>query len=119
MTFSSNRHPASHFLFEHDLRANAFSRLSAKGKPVPTHRVVARGHAFPDHALKARKANRRAARLTRFWLPTKNIENNPMQGSRQSPAWMKNNLTRRANQRHSCIIAQSAKRPWPRNSAVS
>src|SRR3979409_1193265 len=37
------------FLFEHDLRANA-SRLS-EGKPVPTHRVVARGHAFPDHAL--------------------------------------------------------------------
>src|SRR6267142_5159169 len=29
------------FLFEHDLF----------GKPVPTHRVVARGHAFPDHAL--------------------------------------------------------------------
>jgi hypothetical protein len=23
-----------------------------KGKPVPTHRVVARGHAFPDHALR-------------------------------------------------------------------
>src|SRR6202521_6046231 len=28
-------------LFEHDLF----------GKPVPTHRVVARGHAFPDHAV--------------------------------------------------------------------
>jgi hypothetical protein len=28
-------------LFEHDLF----------GKPVSTHRVVARGHAFPDHAL--------------------------------------------------------------------
>jgi hypothetical protein len=28
-------------LFEHDLF----------GKPVPTHRVAARGHAFPDHAL--------------------------------------------------------------------
>jgi hypothetical protein len=27
-------------------------------------------------------------------------------------------LTRRANQRHSFIIAQSVKRPWPRNSAV-
>ena len=25
--------------------------MLAKGKPVPTHRVVARGHAFPDHAL--------------------------------------------------------------------
>src|SRR6266852_9504118 len=33
----------------YDLRANA-SRLS-RGKPVPTHRVVARGHAFADHAL--------------------------------------------------------------------
>ena len=37
------------FLFEHDLRANAF-RVCREGKPVPTHRVVARGHAFPDHA---------------------------------------------------------------------
>jgi len=27
-------------------------------------------------------------------------------------------LTRRANQRHSFIIAQSVKRPWPRNSAL-
>ncbi len=56
---------------------------------------------------------------TRFWLPTKNIENNPMQGSRQSPArmlWAKY-LTRRANQRHSFIIAQSVKRPWPRNNS--
>src|SRR5712664_3014545 len=38
--FSSNRHPALIFLFEHDLRANA-SRLS-RGK-TGTH--------FPDHAL--------------------------------------------------------------------
>jgi len=37
------------FLFEHDLRANA-SRLS-RGKTGTTHRVVARGHAFRDHAL--------------------------------------------------------------------
>jgi hypothetical protein len=29
---------------------------------------------------------------------------------------LKNNLTGRANQQHSCIIAQSAKRRWPRNS---
>jgi hypothetical protein len=36
MTLSSNRHPASHFLLEHDLRANALSRLLAKGKPVST-----------------------------------------------------------------------------------
>src|SRR6267142_2251098 len=34
------------FLFEHDLF----------GKPVPTHRVVARGHAFPDHALELPRA---------------------------------------------------------------
>jgi hypothetical protein len=26
-------------------------RVCPEGKPVPTHRVVARGHAFPDHAL--------------------------------------------------------------------
>src|SRR6267154_5594503 len=26
-------------------------RVCHEGKPVPTHRVVARGHAFPDHAL--------------------------------------------------------------------
>jgi len=41
--------PAS-LLFEHDLRANAF-RVCREGKPASTHRVVARGHAFPDHAL--------------------------------------------------------------------
>src|SRR5882724_9180870 len=48
MTFfeSSSR---SIFLFEHDLRANV--RVCREGKPVSTHRVVARGHAFPDHAL--------------------------------------------------------------------
>jgi hypothetical protein len=32
-------------LVEHDL----------SGKPVSTHRVKARGHAFPDHALSARR----------------------------------------------------------------
>ena len=32
-------------LIEHDLF----------GKPVPTRRVVARGHAFPDHALAGAK----------------------------------------------------------------
>src|SRR6266699_5995303 len=26
-------------------------RVCPEGKPVPTRRVVARGHAFPDHAL--------------------------------------------------------------------
>src|SRR5712692_8011510 len=29
-------------------------RVCPEGKPVPTHRVVARGHAFPDHALEFR-----------------------------------------------------------------
>ncbi len=37
-------------LFEQDLRANAF-RVCREGKPAPAHRVVARGHAFPDRAL--------------------------------------------------------------------
>ena len=46
--FSSNRHPALSFLFEHDLRANA-SRLS-RGK-TGTHPASSAGHAFPDHAL--------------------------------------------------------------------
>src|SRR5712692_839955 len=47
--FSSNRHRALSF---------CLSMISAQtlcvcreGKPVPTHRVVAQGHAFPDHAL--------------------------------------------------------------------
>jgi hypothetical protein len=31
--------------------------LLAKEKPVSTHRVVAQGHAFPDHALDQRRAN--------------------------------------------------------------
>ena len=39
-----------------------------------------------------------------------------MQGSRQSPARTRfgQYLTRRANQRHSFIIAQSVRHPWPR-----
>ena len=32
-------------------------RVCREGKPVPTHRVVARGHAFPDHALTERYAD--------------------------------------------------------------
>jgi hypothetical protein len=43
---------------------------------------------------------------------TKNIENNPMQSSRQQPqptVWTEN-LTRRANQRHNFIIPEFAKR---------
>jgi hypothetical protein len=43
-----------------------------------------------------------------------------MQSSRQPPAQTRfgQYLTRRANQRHSFIIAQSVKRPSPRNSAL-
>jgi hypothetical protein len=41
-------HHALISLIEHDLRANAFSRLS-RGKPVPT---------FPDHALKTKGPTR-------------------------------------------------------------
>jgi len=52
-------------LFEHDLF----------GKPVPTHRVVARGHAFPDHALDRDEmlsrltaiASKKAARTARLF----------------------------------------------------
>jgi len=49
--------------------------------------------------------------------PNQNIENNPMQSSLVSPAWMllsdpaKNILTRRANHRHYSIIAQFVKPP--------
>jgi hypothetical protein len=42
-------------LLEHDLGANAF-RVCREGKPVPTHRVTARGHAFPDHESMIRKS---------------------------------------------------------------
>jgi hypothetical protein len=34
------------------LCAFCLSMISAQTQPVPTHRIVARGHAFPDHALK-------------------------------------------------------------------
>jgi hypothetical protein len=40
-------------------RVSAFVRL--KGKPVSTRRVVARGHAFPDHALAVPTAERRGS----------------------------------------------------------
>src|SRR5262249_18101692 len=40
---SLDQHPALVFSFEHDL----------SGKPVSTHRVDARGQAFPDHAPEA------------------------------------------------------------------
>jgi hypothetical protein len=48
--------------------------------------------------------------------PNQNIENNPMQSSMVSLAWMlypRKHLTRRANQGHYSTIAQFVKRPWP------
>src|SRR3981189_828465 len=47
--FSSNRHPALAFCLS--MISAQTLRVCREGKPVPTHRVVARGHAFPDHAL--------------------------------------------------------------------
>jgi hypothetical protein len=32
-------------------------RVGPEGKPAPIHRVVARGHAFPDHALSGNRAS--------------------------------------------------------------
>jgi len=54
-------------LFEHDLF----------GKPVPTHRVVARGHAFPDHALAVEKFDQLRDHLVRrfFHQPVSAIPN--------------------------------------------
>jgi hypothetical protein len=45
-------------------------------------------------------------------------QNNPMQSSRRRRHASKNNLTRRANQRHSFIIPQSCKSPSPRTSGA-
>jgi hypothetical protein len=48
--------------------------------------------------------------------PNQNIENNPMQSSLVSLAWMlypRKHLTRRANQGQYSTIAQFVKRPWP------
>ena len=48
-------------LFEHDLRANAFSRLLAKGKPVSTSLENAIGNRLPlfpqsdSHSLEVKK----------------------------------------------------------------
>jgi hypothetical protein len=47
--FSSNRHPALSFCLS--MISAQTLRVCREGKPVTTHRVVARGHAFPDHAL--------------------------------------------------------------------
>ncbi len=54
-----------------------------------------------------------SSRAGSLWLPTKNIENNPMQSSTAVAGKdaLGQYLTRRANQRHSFIIAQSARRP--------
>jgi hypothetical protein len=49
--FSSNRHPAPSSCLS--MISAQTLRVCREGKPVPTHRVVARGHAFPDHALDA------------------------------------------------------------------
>jgi len=55
-----------------------------------------------------------------LWLPIKNIENNPMQSSMAVAGKdaLGQYLTRRANQRHSFIIAQSIKRPRACNGAL-
>jgi hypothetical protein len=50
------------FLFEHDLRANAFSRLS-RGKTGVHPRVKPEGRLFPDHAL-----TRTAYQLMKWWI---------------------------------------------------
>src|SRR5258705_1225240 len=47
--FSSNRHPALSFCLT--MICAQTLRGCREGKPVPTPRVVARGHAFPDPAL--------------------------------------------------------------------
>ena len=41
-------------LFKHDLRATL--RVCREGKPVPTHRVVARGHAFSGSCPRVKQA---------------------------------------------------------------
>src|SRR6266853_4959721 len=53
--FSSNRHPALSFCLS--MISAQTLRVCREGKPVPTHRVVARGHAFPDHALARARDN--------------------------------------------------------------
>src|SRR3979490_2391231 len=52
MTFSSNRHPALSFCLS--MIPGVEPEGMFFGRPVPTHRVVARGHAFPDHAVARR-----------------------------------------------------------------
>src|SRR6266576_2870022 len=62
---SSNRHPALSFCLS--MISGQTLRVCPEGKPVPTHRVVARGHAFPDHALKiAECPGGTSVRVTRF-----------------------------------------------------
>src|ERR1700675_721832 len=53
---SSNRHPALSFCSS--MISGQTLRVCPEGKPVPTHRAVARGHAFPDHALASRTSRR-------------------------------------------------------------
>src|ERR1700680_237153 len=45
----SNRHRTLDYLLS--MISGQTLRVCPEGKPGPTHRVVARGHAFPDHAL--------------------------------------------------------------------
>src|SRR6266704_7042578 len=54
--FSSNRHPALSFCLS--MISGQTLRVCPEEKPVPTHRIVARGHAFPDHALTSRTRRR-------------------------------------------------------------
>src|ERR1700738_5102407 len=49
MTFLRIVIPLYHFCLS--MISGQTLRVCPEGKPVPTHRVVARGHAFPDHAL--------------------------------------------------------------------
>jgi hypothetical protein len=44
---------------ESSSRSRSLAEHDLFGKPAPTYRVKARGHAFPDHALKQRNAERR------------------------------------------------------------
>src|SRR6266581_8523313 len=59
--FSSNRHSALSFCLS--MISGQTLRVCPEGKPVPTHRVVARGHAFPDHAPAATQAVSAAMRF--------------------------------------------------------
>src|ERR1700704_4341411 len=46
------------YLFDLSMISGQTLRVCPGGKPVSTHRVVARGHAFPDHARDRFRAKR-------------------------------------------------------------